>query len=563
MTRRRVPGWLVPALALAVLAPVAQAQVPVPQPRRLPPPSPALLRSLQGFQQDLEQLDRSLLPAGPEADGAGDAEGAALAAPTALALPAPATMALPSSPEAVRIERRQRLSLAEALAVAVRNDPDLAAAVLGVREQQDLAGSARGRWWPELGLNLAGGFRQERSYSQVWAANTGLYPAGSPFLVRPQGWNVAQSNVGAAAARMELGWELISPYRAASIAEADHSLRASRQRYADRLRQLQLDVSVAYYGLQLADQLQRIRRAVAESDTVVRDQVAALQQAGLVPRLDRLRAEATLQQSLYRLEQAEALQLSRQRQLSNLINVPFDVSLRASEAVRLQPPWPLDLEQTIVRGWRDNPQLRALQAAHDALLSQADRRAAELLPSLRLVASGGYGQGLITQPVIRLDGCCSSALIPQLLNQRSDWAAGLQLHWRFFDGGVTAGAVAASRSAAARTDQSVARERNAIRQRLEAAFYDHRAALRQIVAARASYRASREAFRDVRARYQLGLADYSDVATTVATLTGAMEGVAESTTLANVSYAQLLRELLPVPDRPDQPVALPLVLGGS
>ncbi|MEA5442563.1 TolC family protein [Cyanobium gracile] len=552
MTRCRTRAWLAPALALAVLPAMAPAQA---QTRRLPPPSPALLRSLQGFQQDLERLDRSLLPAAPEADSAGTAE-----APD---LPAPAAAALPEAPEEVRIERRQRLSLAEALAVAVRNDPDLAAAVLGVREQQDLAGSARGRWWPELGLNLAGGFRQERSYNQVWADNAGLYPADSPFLVRPQGWNVVQTNVGAAAARLELGWELISPYRAASIAEADESLKASRQRYADRLRQLQLDVSVAYYGLQLADQLQRIRRAVADSDTVVRDQVAALQQVGLVPRLDRLRAEAALQQSLYRLEQAEALQLSRQRQLSNLINVPFDVSLRASEAVRLQPPWPLDLEQTIVRGWRDNPQLRALQAARDALLRQADRRAAELLPSLRLVASGGYGQGLITQPEIRLEGCCSSALIPQLLNQSADWAAGLQLHWRFFDGGVTAGAVAASRSAAARTDQTLARERNAIRQRLEAAFYDHRAALRQIVAARASYSASREAFRDVRARYQLGLADYSDVATTVATLTGAMEGVAESTTLANVSYAQLLRELLPVPERPDQPVALPLVLGGS
>jgi outer membrane protein TolC len=572
--RRQVRRWLAPALGLALAAPLAQAWgqelIAAPRPRRLPPPSAALLRSLQGFQDDLERLDRSLLPA--DADGDADAasagEGArggaaAVPGPAEPALSPPAATALPVEPEAVRIGRRQRLSLAEALAVAVRNDPDLAAAALGVREQQDLAGSARGRRWPELGLNLAGGFSQQRSYSQVWTDNAGIYPAGSPFLVRSQGWNVVQSNVGAAAARVELAWELLSPYRTAAIAEADDSLRASRQRYADRLRQLQLDVSIAYYGLQLADQLLRIRRAVVESDTVVRDQVEALQQAGLVPRLDRLRAEAALQQSRYRLEQAEALQLSRQRQLSNLINVPFDVSLRASDAVRLQPPWPFDLEQTIVRGWRDNPQLRALQAARDALLRQADRRAAELLPSLRLVATGGYGQGLITQPVIRLEGCCSSALIPQLLNQRSDWAAGLQLHWRFFDGGVTAGAVAASRSAAARTDQQLARERNAIRQRLEAAFYDHRAALRQIVAARASYSASREAFRDVRARYQLGLADYSDVADTVATLTGAMEGVAESTTLANVSYAQLLRELLPVPDRPDQPVTLPLVLEGS
>jgi hypothetical protein len=204
--------------ALAAMAEVrAQALVPAPQPRRLPPPSSALLRSLQGFQEDLERLDRSLLPAGPEADRSVGRDGAV---PDALALPAPAATALPAAPEAVRIERRQRLSLAEALVVAVGNDPDLAAAVLSVREQQDLAGSARGRWWPELGLNLAGGFRQQRSYSQVWAGNDGIYPSGSPFLVSPQGWNVVQTNVGAAAARMELGWELISPYRAATIADS-------------------------------------------------------------------------------------------------------------------------------------------------------------------------------------------------------------------------------------------------------------------------------------------------------------------------------------------------------
>jgi outer membrane protein TolC len=299
---------------------------------------------------------------------------------------------------------------------------------------------------------------------------------------------------------------------------------------------------------------------VVDSDTVVRDQVAALKTAGLVPRLDLLRAEAELQQSRFRLQQAEALRLSRERQLSNRLNVPFTVTLTADEAVRLQPPWPLDLQQTILQGYAANPQLLALQAAREALLRQADRRAAELLPSLRLVAAAGYGESVTSQPVIQLEGCCGASHIRQLYNQSADWAAGLQLHWRVFDGGVTANAAAASRSAARRTDQTLARERNAIRQRLEAAFYDHQAALEQILAARASYSAAREAFRDVRARYQLGLADYTDVANTVTTLTAAMEGVAESTTLANVSYAQLLRELLPVSDQPGAPVSLPLVL---
>jgi len=535
------------------LAAFAAPQPLVPAPRRLPPPSPDLLRSLSGLQQDLEALERTVLP---QSVGVQDAEEAQVLA----RLSAPAPQALPNTTAQVAIDQRIRLNLPTALAVAVRNDPDLAASARTVQERIALVHSAMGRWWPEISLQLDGGFSQQRSYNAVWQDNAGIFPPGSPFLVQAGGWNLVQSNTGLGVAGVGIDWMLISPERGAAIGEADQELRASRQRYADRLRQLQLSVSEAYYGLQLADQLRRIRSAVVDRDRAVRDQVAALEQAGLVPRLDLLRAEAVLQQSRARLSQAQALQLSRQRQLSNRLNVPFQVTLMASEAVRLQPPWPLDLEQTVVRGFRDNPQLKALQATREALLRQADRRAAQLLPSLRLVAAAGYGEGVYSQPVVTLRGCCSATHIPQLYNQSADWAAALQLRWRIFDGGVTSGEVAASRSAAARTDQDLARERNAIRQRLEAGFFDQRAALEQIVAARASYAAAREAYRDVRARYQLGLSSYTDVASTVSTLTAAMEGVAEATTLANVSYAQLLRELLPVPDQPGAPVSLPLVL---
>jgi outer membrane protein TolC len=95
---------------------------------------------------------------------------------------------------------------------------------------------------------------------------------------------------------------------------------------------------------------------------------------------------------------------------------------------------------------------------------------------------------------------------------------------------------------------------------LESAYYDHRAALSQIIAANASFRASREAYRDSRARYEFGLADYTDLADTIQSLTTAMEQRAEAMTLANLSYAQLLRELLPVPRQPGEPVELPIRL---
>ncbi|WP_259721421.1 TolC family protein [Synechococcus sp. CS-1328] len=530
----------------------------------LPPPSELLLRSLERFERDAAALDQVVpagevdpagLPGSAGGDGLSPAEQGLL---EQLAAPAPAT--IPAAAVAVTIEQEVRLSLPVALALALRNSPALAQEVASVQERRQWLRSVRGRFWPELWLELGGGGRQMASYNKVWQDNAALYPAGSPFLVDPNGWNRIRENQLLGTAALALRWDLVNFERGAALSENRQELEAAEHRYANRLRQLQLEVSLSFYSLQLAQQLRRIRQAVVDNDSAVLAEVIALEGSGLVPRLDRLRAEAALQQSRYRLAQTEAQRRSRQRQLSNLLNVPFTVTLTTPEAVRLQPPWPLDLERTVVAGFRDNPELLALQAARQALLRQADRRAAELLPQLRLYARAGYGEGIADKPEIELRGCCAATNIPQLYQQNGAWEAGLELRWRLFDAGVSSGAAGASRAAADRTTQALAEGRNAIRQRLEAAFFDHRAALEQILAARASYGSAREAFRDVRARYQLGLANYTDVSDTIRLLTQAMEGVAESITLANGSYAQLLRELLPVPDQPGAPVSLPLVL---
>ena len=511
-----------------------------------------LLRSFEAYDRDLERLDRVLPPA--------DSGRSAAPLPS---LPAPTAAALPQEPADVAITRRLKVDLQQAIDLAVQNDPLLLQQIAGVEEQQGWLRSVRGRFTPVVGLDLGVVYSQEAGGNKAWKGNGDVsgYGPNSPFYVPTGGTNSYQTNIGAGFAGLYLVYELLSFERSAALAEVTADLEVSRQRYADRLRQLQLDVSEAYYRQQLADQLRRIRQVVVDNDQVILDQVQALKTAALVPRVDLLRAQARLQQSRFRLEQAEALRLSSQRRLSNLVNVPFTVTLEAREAVRLQPPWPLDLPETIVRGFADNPQLQALEAARIALLRQADRRAAELLPRIGLFATAGYRAAQSISPVIDLEGCCKGpAFIPGLNSYSGDWSAGLSLEWRLFDGGITAGAVAASRAAAERTLQSEAAERNAIRQRLENAYYDQRAALSQIIAANASFQASREAYRDSRARYEFGLADYTDLADTIQSLTTSMEQRAEATTLANLSYAQLLRELLPVSRQPGGPVLLPIDL---
>lgn len=517
-----------------------------------PPALKPLMLSFEAYARDLDRLDQVWT----------GSTSAQTATPLP-SLPPPAADVVPQQPADVTINQRLRIDLQQAIDLAVQNDPGLQQQIAAVREQQGWLRSVRGRFYPILGLDLGGAYSQEYGSNDAWEGNANVPGFGpdSPFYVPTGGWNRYQTNLGGGFAQLRLDYELLSFERSAALGQVSADLDRAQQLYGNRLRQLQLDVSEAYYRLQLADQLLLIRQVVVENDQVILDQVKSMKAVGLVPRVDLLRAEARLLQERFRLEQAEALRLSSQRLLSNVVNVPFVVTLEAREAVRLQPPWPLDLEQTIVRGFEDNPQLKALQAARVALQRQADRSAAALLPRIGLFATAGYLAAQSTSPVIEINGCCKGpAFIPGLNSERGDWSAGMLLNWRLFDAGVTAGAVEANRAAAERTLQAEASERNGIRQRLESAFYDHRAALSQIIAANASFQAAKEAYRDSRARYEFGLADYTDLADTIASLTTAMEQRAEAMTLANLSYARLLRQLLPVPRQPGQPLQLPITL---
>jgi hypothetical protein len=78
---------------------------------------------------------------------------------------------------------------------------------------------------------------------------------------------------------------------------------AHRRETIDALRQLQLQVSEAYYGLQLADQLLRVRQAVVRNDALVRDQVAALKPTSTVG--EATAADRALATALSGLETAE------------------------------------------------------------------------------------------------------------------------------------------------------------------------------------------------------------------------------------------------------------------
>jgi len=66
--------------------------------------------------------------------------------------------------------------------------------------------------------------------------------------------------------------------------------------------------------------------------------------------------------------------------------------------------------------------------------------------------------------------------------------------------------------------------------------------------------ASLEAFRDARLRYQAGLSNELDLSNTQERLIASLVLRLEATVNVNITYAQLLRELLPMPTDPDAAV---------
>jgi outer membrane protein TolC len=544
-----------------ILLSQAIAQLPIKSP---PPPSAALLRQLEQLERDLGTLDRIL------SDNPSEKFAIPLVslkdAPIGSLVPPP-LLFIPQKPDQVAIRQELSLTLPQAQELALNNDLAIQERLAQIEESKGLVQSARGLFSPTIGFKALGGYSQQSQYNFSPENNYFLYPEYSTvkqangssiktyapsasFRVASNGWNALTTGFADIFAGLRLDYNLLDLSRGPILATRQAQRQEAIARYGDQLRATQLAVSTSFYRLQLAQQQVRIREAVLANDLVIQRQVDALKRAGLVPRLDAYRIEARRQEGQRRLLQALADRRSGERELSNLLNVSLNTTLTAAGPISLQPPWPLSLENTLIQGFSENPKLLALQAARDALLRQADVQAAQLLPSLGVFAEGGYGQNNLTNFGVKLQGCCGATHIPLLQNQQADWAAGLRLNWRLFDGGISAGLMDASKAGADRLSLAIARERNRIRQELESDFFNHEAALAQVVAARAGYRAAREALRDARARYGVGLADYTDVSDSLRELTVAMEAKAEAITQANLSYARLLREL-------SSPLALP------
>ena len=400
--------------------------------------------------------------------------------------------------------------------------------------------SQMGTYWPRLSAYAAGGTDQA-STSVFSPTGTGtLFAPSDPFFIPAGGRGSLNTNANGVATGLQLRDELLDFARTPKARAAMASLRSGRLAYADALRRLQLTLSESYYQLQRADQLVRIHEAVVRNDLLILQDSLDLKQAGLVPRLDVLRRQTIESDGQEQLIAALADQAIARRRLAALLNLPPQLTPSAGDPIRPQPRWPLDLEASLVASYRDNPELEALLATREALLQQKDAFAAGLRPKLSLFASAGASATNANSWNVRVadGGGCGTTVATSLNTYGSDWSVRLAVSWLLFDAGTTRGQARALARRGAAVTQQYAAQRNDIRLRIEQAFFGREASLAP--------------FREARLRYQAGLSSELDLSNTQERLIGSLVQRLKAT--VNVTYAQLLRDLVPMPTDPGAPV---------
>lgn len=529
------------------------------------------LRALDGLipaEPGATALDLRVLPPVPQLLLEANAPASVQLNPAKVVPAAPLSLPSPSSLQAGSV---QSVTLEQALAIAFANSATLQAQREQVAASLAQLRASQGQYWPSVSAIASGSSGQSGSSLYAPVGNTGLgfganfaMPSGA-FAVPTGGGAYLNSYGNSGSAGLQLSYALVDFARTPAVQAARAQLDSARNSYASQLRSLQLQVSEAYFQLQQADQTVRINQATLANDLVILVESLDLQRAGLVPRLNGLRRSAISASNQETLIQSLADRAVARRQLAVLLNLPSQITPAARDPIRPLARWPLNLEESLLAAYRGNPELETILATRDALLRQRDATAAALLPKLSLFAAGGFSASSTSTFDVSASGggCCGATVIPMLNQNGYDWSVGLTLQWLLFDGGSTANQGEALARRAAASSQSYAAERNAIRLRLESAFFNHEASLAKLAAARRGVSAALEAFRDVKLRYQAGLSSEVDLSDTQRQLVTSLLQRLNATVGVNITYARLLRELLPVPRDPGLMVTPRLSLDGA
>ncbi|ACK64606.1 outer membrane efflux protein [Rippkaea orientalis PCC 8801] len=414
----------------------------------------------------------------------------------------------PTKPSEVETTIRQAITLDEAISIALKNNKQLTSIqiITNTRQPGARTGSVS---TGTRGLEDAR-LRVEEQKARLEEARAALFPTIdiSASALRFRNDTAVSSTVLEAVenqtqattftdlrANARLVYEIYTGgRRSAEISRAEREVRLQELEVERIAEEIRFETTNGYYNLQNADAQVAIAQADVENASQTLRDARLLEQAGLGTRFDVLRGEADLARANQGLTNAIAQQRTARRQLGEVLGVGQHVELAASDEIREAGTWPMSLDETIVRAYKNRAELE--QQLLQREINEQDREIAlaDIRPQVNFLADYEARENLD-------DG------VPVL----TDWTFQAQVSWQIFDGGR---AFAGARAAERRMDQAntdFARQRDNIRFQVEQAYYNLISNQENIVSTRANVQRDEESLRLARLRFQAGVGTQTDV----------------------------------------------------
>lgn len=430
---------------------------------------------------------------------------ALLVAPTARAqapvpAPAPAPVGMPA--------RTASLTLAQAIRIALEQNPRVHQSLLAIAESGEDRRSAAAALMPSV---AAQAFGQRNKYNLN--AQMGLVVPGFPAEVGPFNWH----HVGLEAQVSLFDLSLWKKWRATQHAEASSRAqgRAVREEVAaivvgQYLRALRAAASVqaAESRVELADALAKL----AESQ----------QKQGVGTKLDTLRSQVQLQTERQRLIQAQTQRTTALAGLGRALDLEPGTRIELTDTLAA-PAMPVaGFQETLQAGLSQRPEFAVLDAREKAATSL--REAAQGLRLPALVATGAYG---------------STGL--QSLPSTTTYQVSVGLKVPLFTGGLVSAQVARARSEEGRVQEARREVKAQVGYEIQVAQAELDATAHEVEVANLAVSLSTEALTQARHRFEAGVSNNIEVINAQDELARANDNQISALYRLNQSRADLAR----------------------
>lgn len=269
-----------------------------------------------------------------------------------------------------------RLTLREAVSLALKQNPQVQIAILNVAESTQDKNIAFSALLPQARLEVTDAVRRGNIETSFGRRLPGVPQHNGPFQVLDAGPQFSMPILDVTLWRR---WQA-----------ARQGVRANEAQQQTVREQVVLLVVSQYLGCLRAGADVRAAQSRVELAQALYDQAGDLQKHGVGTGIDTLRANVELQNEAQRLIVAETQRRTALYGLARLLNVDPRQSVELGDELSFFETPEFHPEQNLDRAWAARPEMRALAARQRAAYEQKRAASESRLPAIRFVGSWAY-----------------------------------------------------------------------------------------------------------------------------------------------------------------------------